>query len=538
MSKGQSSKVLVLLVTHNAAEWLEWSLAPFRVPLSGVDLLVVDSGSADGTPDLVEALFPHATLLRRRRHIGAVACYNIGLEYALVNDYKGVFLLSQKTRIEPSALLLLLGHADKHLHLGLVVPLQTSENGEALQSPTAPLWYLPSHTLVEVGLFCPLFFDCGAEQDYLHRLRAKGLEVASLTDAIVVNKAPKLNTEKQIQVTSLAEYCNPLLTHSWQRWLHGPVRLWAKGFSSLLRGKQATPYWQYAHELWQIQGTIRLWLNRPPFNLEGLRSIDQIKQKAPVLLLTYNRPEHTARLLNCFWQQPEAEETQLYILCDGAKGAEDREKVEAVQALAQQEATQKGVTVWIQTKNVGLANNVVEGVQRVLEKHDKVIVVEDDLILSPYFLRWINHHLELYQHHTKVAHLHAGTFYTHPKLSASHTLSFAGSWGWATWRDRWEELWEPDGALLLQKLQSKPNLLQHFNYNGFMPFEQMLQAQVEGRNSSWAVRWHASVVLHQRLSINANPPLVVNAGFDGTGRHASNDDRYHTLLPSTLFMPS
>lgn len=63
-----------------------------------------------------------------------------------------------------------------------------------------------------------------------------------------------------------------------------------------------------------------------------------------------------------------------------------------------------------------------------------------------------------------------------------------------------------------------------------MPFEQMLQAQVEGRNSSWAVRWHASVVLHQRLSINANPPLVVNAGFDGTGRHASNDDRYHTPL--------
>ena len=58
----------------------------------------------------------------------------------------------------------------------------------------------------------------------------------------------------------------------------------------------------------------------------------------------------------------------------------------------------------------------------------------------------------------------------------------------------------------------------------------MLRRQIAGENNSWAVRWHASLLLHQKLSINTNPPLVSNDGFDGSGTHSGGGGRYHTAV--------
>lgn len=551
MSQDKSARILVVVVTYNGASWLEWSLAPFRSDSEGIDIIVIDNASQDCTVELLEKEFPFIKLIKRSQNLGFGMANNLGLEWALVEGYEGVFLLNQDAMIQPSTIRRLAEVADNHPDIGILSPLHLSKDEKTLEEGfsnylpqilpdtlfevpfvNAALWYLPRRTLLEVGLFSPLFYHYGEDLDYTHRVRAKDLKVIvhpSFT-GIHAREHGELTEEKRFTLTEayhLAQFCNPLANSSFQRYYRGPIALWANGLKAMLKGKSGTPYWQAAKRLWKRRKEISLWLSHPELDIEGLKRTTHIVPKAPVLLLVYNRPKHTSRLLSHFWRQSEAEETPLYILSDGAKGGDENE-VNSVRQICRDAAKHSHVTLWEQPTNVGLAQNVTEGVARVLEKHDRVIVLEDDLLLSPYFLRWMNDNLHMHQSELQIAHIHAGTFYTNSNLSPNHLLSFAGSWGWATWRDRWQSLWEPDGGKLLAQLEAMPEKKKRFDYGGFMRFSKMLRRQIEGKNNSWAIRWHASIFLHNRLSVNAHPPLASNDGFDGSGTHSSNDGRYST----------
>ena len=179
------------------------------------------------------------------------------------------------------------------------------------------------------------------------------------------------------------------------------------------------------------------------------------------------------------------------------------------------------------TENVGLARNIIEGVTRVVNEHGKVIVLEDDLITSPYFLTFMNDVLERYEQEEKIAHVQ-GFCFPLQGLPDAFLIRWTGSWGWATWKRAWN-LFNPDGEALLSEIMKK-RLDREFDFNGNYPFTRMLRRQVNGENDSWAIRWNASLFLHNRLSVNAGKSLVQNIGFDGSGRHSGHDVIYTTPL--------
>ncbi|MDO5035497.1 MAG: glycosyltransferase family 2 protein [Porphyromonas sp.] len=533
-----NENILVVIVTHNAAPFLHLCLDPFVDDRKGIDIMVVDNGSTDDTLQQLGSDFPFVEVHPRSHNLGFGAANNIGLELALVRGYKGVVLLNQDAQISADTIRALAAQADKDPEIGVISPLHLSADGKQVErgfahylpedtskplievpAANAAIWYVPRQTLLTVGLFCPLFFHYGEDTEFCSRLQAAGLKLVIDTTRTGIHarseSTPTPEKRRWLDYTyHLTELCSPLYESTLLRYWRGPIKLWLKGGD----GKR----------LWRLRKEANLWLRRPPLDLAGLKRVYNDTPKAPVLLLVYNRPKHTAQLLRDYWRQPEAEETPLYILSDGAKGDDDIDSVHEVRAIVQEMAQHPMVTLWEQPTNVGLARNVTEGVSRVLARHECVIVLEDDLRLSPYLLRWMNDNLQIHSHHKEIAHIHAGTFYSSAQLAPNHLLSFAGSWGWATWRDRWESLWEPDGKKLLQQLEANPDQKRDFNYAGFMRFSKMLQAQVEGRNNSWAIRWHASILLHNKLSINAQPPMVSNSGFDGSGTHCANDRRYTT----------
>lgn len=534
--------VLVAIVTYNGLEWIDRLLQPFVHDREGLEIVVVDNASTDGTPQAIREQYPFVQLLRRRSNLGFGAANNLMMERALALEYQGAFLLNQDASIEASTIRKLAEYAERHEEIGILSPKHLAESGEVergfadylpesvgddyTQVPfiNAALWYLPLRTLQRVGLFSPLFYHYGEDLNYTHRVLGAGLEIGFLPrlTGYHYRAITTPSDEKKLklkQVYHLAELINPLLP-KWKRYYRGLLA----PLGEILFRPELRPI---VKSLKRERATIKLWEQRPAIDIMGLKRAVNREHFAPVLLFVYNRPSHTKRVMEQLLAQPEAEETPIYIYSDGAKNAADASNVEAVRAICR---GYERVTLIEQPTNVGLAQNVIEGVSAILREYDRVIVLEDDLYLSPYLLRWMNDALDLYAESKEIAHLHAGTFYTNPHLRPNHALRYVGSWGWGTWRDCWEQYWEADGRKLLAELESLPMERKYFDYGGFMKFSRMLRQQTEGLNNSWAVRWHASLFLRGKLSINSQPPLAANGGFDGSGTHSGGGGRYWTAV--------
>jgi hypothetical protein len=172
--------------------------------------------------------------------------------------------------------------------------------------------------------------------------------------------------------------------------------------------------------------------------------------------------------------------------------------------------------------NLGLAASVIAGVGEALADHERVIVLEDDIVVSPDFLRYMNEALDLYAPDERVASIHAFSYVVDVPLPETFFLRGADCWGWATWRRGWQ-LFDPDGAALLARLEASGES-DLFDFGGGYAYTQMLRDQVHGRVDSWAIRWYASAFLAGRLTLYPGTSLVENIGQDGSGTHSVASD--------------
>jgi hypothetical protein len=171
---------------------------------------------------------------------------------------------------------------------------------------------------------------------------------------------------------------------------------------------------------------------------------------------------------------------------------------------------------------------VIDGVGAILSRHERVIVLEDDLVTSPYFLDFMNGALDRYEGDDRVASIHGYVYPTKKRLPDLFFLRGADCWGWATWRRGWA-LFREDGRALLSELEER-GLIDLFDFRGTYPYSGMLKNQIAGLNSSWAVRWYASAFLAEKLTLYPGRSLVFNIGNDLSGRHTGNTKRYDTAL--------
>ncbi len=244
---------------------------------------------------------------------------------------------------------------------------------------------------------------------------------------------------------------------------------------------------------------------------------------APVLLFVYCRPEHTRRTVESLLANSESAGSDLIICSDAPRTPAVAPRVQQVRDYCRSLQGFASVRLIESETNLGLAGSIIRGVSKALEQYERVIVLEDDLVLSPYFLKFMNDGLNTYCDDEHVASIHGYCYPVRDSLPETFFLRGADCWGWATWRRSWQ-LFQPDGTLLLQELESR-NLEQHFDLGGAMAFTQMLRDQIAGLNDSWAVRWHAACFLAERLTLYPGVSLVSNAGLDGSGVHCRAEEK-------------
>lgn len=249
---------------------------------------------------------------------------------------------------------------------------------------------------------------------------------------------------------------------------------------------------------------------------------------APILLFVYNRPAHTRRLAESLLRNEEAARSTLIVYADAARDEAARPQVDEVRRYLHTVQGFGALQIIERNENYGLARSIIEGVTEQIEKYGRVIVLEDDLVVAPHFLRFMNEALEVYRDEPRVGHIQACDFTQDPSLPDTFLIKWTGSWGWATWQRAWR-LFNPDGADLLRQLEAR-GLTRTFDFGGNYPFTRMLRRQIEGKNNSWAIRWNASLFLADVLSLNVGRSLVMNEGFDGTGTNCGGGGLYDSSL--------
>jgi hypothetical protein len=243
---------------------------------------------------------------------------------------------------------------------------------------------------------------------------------------------------------------------------------------------------------------------------------------APIALFTYNRPGHALRTIEALRKNKLADQSQLIIFSDGAKDEAGSAMVNKLRGLLRQIDGFKSVQLIERSENLGLGNNIIDGVRQLIDQFGRAIILEDDLLTSPYFLQYMNEALEKYQQIDEVISVHGYRYPVNQILPETFFLRGADCLGWATWKRGWD-LFEPDGSKLLAKLiESKQQNL--FDFDNSYPYTQMLKDQIAGKNNSWAIRWYASAFLLNKLTLYPGRSLVHHIGGDGSGTNTGFDD--------------
>ena len=166
---------------------------------------------------------------------------------------------------------------------------------------------------------------------------------------------------------------------------------------------------------------------------------------APVALFVYNRADNTRKTIQHLLANTLAKDTDLFVFSDGGKDDsswqqvnEVRQLLHLVKAEVEQNGGLKSMTLVERPKNIYLERNITEGIAQVFENHDRIIVLEDDICTSPYFLQYMNQALELYEDVPEVMHVAGFTNLALDTPPFYFTPHMAG-WGWGTWRNRWQK---------------------------------------------------------------------------------------------------
>lgn len=247
---------------------------------------------------------------------------------------------------------------------------------------------------------------------------------------------------------------------------------------------------------------------------------------SPIILFVYNRPWHTEQTIEALKKNELAKESELFIFSDGPKNEKAVENVNEVRNYIKKISGFKNITLIEREKNWGLAANIIDGVTYIITKYEKVIVLEDDLVTSPYFLKYMNDALDTYTSRKDVFSItgfsFSSKFMKFPKTYVDDIyLNIRPmSWSWATWLDRWENVdWDIKDYDLFVNRKDK---IREFCRGG-TDLPRMLKLQMGGKIDSWYIRWTYNAILNKKYTIYPKISHVNNMGHDNSGIHCGSD---------------
>lgn len=243
---------------------------------------------------------------------------------------------------------------------------------------------------------------------------------------------------------------------------------------------------------------------------------------APIILFVYNRPSHTRQVIKALLNNPLAKESEIFIYSDAPKNQEAQGKVKEVREYIHSIIGFKNIMIIERERNFGLADNIIDGVTNVVNQYEKIIVLEDDIVVSHVFLEYMNNSLNHYEKESRVWSISAWNYPLDPNPIQEDTFFWRipHCWGWATWKDRWQYF--KRDIQWVEKNFTKKDIYQ-INLEGVMDFWEHFLLNKQGKIKTWAIFWYLMAYKHNALTLMPKFSYIKQIGFDGTGVHCGED---------------
>lgn len=240
---------------------------------------------------------------------------------------------------------------------------------------------------------------------------------------------------------------------------------------------------------------------------------------APVVFVVFNRPDHTRRTLEALAKNTLAPETELHIFSDGPRGPKDEAGIASVRSVIHNVEGFKQVILHESTTNKGCSKSVLSAVEHVLNLYGKCIVVEDDILTAPLFLEYMNEGLNFYENNPQIFSI--GAYPTTFKIPASYqkevfTLKRSCSWGWATWKQKWD-LIPLESSVIVEDFENS-TIRKAFGEQG----EDSLRTFISDPEI-WDLRVSYGLWKMGMMTVFPVQSFTQNIGRDGSGVHFNGD---------------
>ena len=251
---------------------------------------------------------------------------------------------------------------------------------------------------------------------------------------------------------------------------------------------------------------------------------------SPIIIFTYNRIDHLDTLIRSLKKNNLFADSKVFVFSDGPKNEIDKKKIENIRIFLKKNLPIHKSEIIERDVNLGLSRNVISGITDAFKTYDQLIILEDDLEVSPFFLNYMNDALNMYKSVDNVASISGYMYPIDPKKFSNDYffLNLVESWGWGTWKRAWN-IFENDSLQLKKKIDEK-QLANEFNFESGISYYKMLTDNINGLNDSWAVRWYASTFLKNMNTLFPSKSFVKNIGVDDSGEHCSYTTVYDTLV--------
>lgn len=235
---------------------------------------------------------------------------------------------------------------------------------------------------------------------------------------------------------------------------------------------------------------------------------------APISITVYDRVDHLRQTIDALKANPEAADTVLYIFSDAPRPGHEA-KIEKVRDYVRSIEGFAEVRAHFQETN-SYVRNIREAREVPLRKFGRLIRMEDDIVVSPHFLAFMNEALDRYADDPRVFSI-SGYVPTLPDLglqTAFLSKDFS-AWGYATWADR-----------QITKCLERIDYYNAFSANPasrdavrrlhplMLPTLRLIE---RGRANPNDYKASAHQFLSGSFSLKPPVSLVRNIGFDGSG---------------------
>ena len=242
---------------------------------------------------------------------------------------------------------------------------------------------------------------------------------------------------------------------------------------------------------------------------------------APIVLFTYNRLNHTKQTIEALQKNELAKKSHLILYSDGGKDSHSWTEVAEVRQYLKTISGFKSIEIIEQIKNIGLANSIISGVTQIINKYNKVIVLEDDILVSKYFLNYMNDALTFYGKNDEIWHISA---YTQPIAFIAKEDVYIwrrmDCWGWATWKDKWD-FFEKDSSKLIDEFTQDD--IYKFNLDNTHTSWNQVILNNTNKINTWGIFWYTTIYKNKGLCVSPKISYVKNIGLDGSGVHCNID---------------